>query len=231
MRILLIENDEKLSNFIRYGLEQEEYSVNTASCGESGLLLAANSIYDSIIIDAAVPGINGLELCKMIRVKYGRVPFVILGTGDSAEEKVRGFEAGADDCIAMPFSFEDISDRLRSNIRKRNGARSAVQTYGLVLNDAEQSVKRDGNDIRLTKNEFRLLQFLVNNAEKVVSREMIAGNLWGNARAHETNIIDVYINFLRKKIDRNYDNKLIHTVRGRGYILKFSAKIGFGRIK
>ncbi|HOJ85776.1 MAG: heavy metal response regulator transcription factor [Elusimicrobiales bacterium] len=221
MKILLIEDEKKISNFIKKGLEEENYLVDTAFNGKDGFEIAVSAPYDLIIMDLMLPYINGFDLCKKLRESGVNTPILMLTVRDSVEDKVKGLDSGADDYLTKPFAFEELLARIRALLRKRN----IVEKTILKIDDLEMDlishkVKRGGKEIILTSKEYALLEYLLRNKGKIVTRTMIYQNVWDIGFDTETNVIDVFVNYLRKKIDGNGSKKLIHTIRGKGYMLQ-----------
>jgi heavy metal response regulator len=220
MRILVIEDERKIASFIKRGLKEEGYTVDTAGDGEEGYQLAGENEYALIILDIMLPKKDGISLCRQLRSDGIESPVLMLTAKDAVQDKVRGLDSGADDYLTKPFAFEELLARIRALLRK--GARRAVslQVGDLALDAAAHRVTRSGQEIVLTMKEYALLAYLMRNAGTVVTRTMIAENIWELDFDTGTNIIDVYINYLRNKIDSDHEKKLIHTVRGRGYMIK-----------
>lgn len=223
MRTLLIEDEAAVAVMINKGLSESGYSVTVAPDGHIGLDMALNNQFDIIILDIMLPGINGLELCKKLRRQKIATPILMLTALDSTENIVSGLDNGADDYMTKPFKFPELEARLR-NLARRNGnavkASDLLQVDDLVLNTAAKSVSRDSREISLTATEYRLLEFMLRNKGKVLSRIELLENVWSINFNMSTNVVDVYVNYLRKKIDKNSSVKLIHTVTGMGYIIK-----------
>ncbi|NML22592.1 response regulator transcription factor [Pseudoflavitalea sp. G-6-1-2] len=223
MRTLLIEDEAAVAVMINKGLSESGYSVTVAPDGHIGLEMALNNHFDIIILDIMLPGINGLELCKKLRRNEVSTPILMLTALDSTENIVTGLDNGADDYMTKPFKFPELEARLR-NLARRNGntikASDLLQAGELALNTAAKSVHLSGSEISLTATEFRLLEFMLRNKGRVLSRIELLENVWSINFNMGTNVVDVYVNYLRKKIDRNNSSKLIHTVTGMGYIIK-----------
>lgn len=221
MRILVIEDEKKIADFMKRGLKEEGYSADISYDGKEGYLWASSGEYDLVVLDLMLPGMDGVSLCRKLRNEHNLVPIIMLTAKDSVKDKVTGLDAGADDYLTKPFAFEEFLARIRVLLRKK----SAVQTAKLQAGDLEldlvtHKVTRAGKDIELTAKEYSLLEYLMRNAGNVVTRTMISEHVWDINFDTYTNVIDVYINYLRNKIDRDHKNKLIHTLRGRGYVLK-----------
>ncbi len=223
MRILVVEDEKKISDFLRRGLKEEGWAVDVAYDGEQGDFLAATEEYDLIILDLMLPKMDGLTLCRNLRMKNRSTPVLMLTARDEVAEKVKGLNAGADDYLTKPFAFEELLARVHALLRRKEPqAATRLQAAGLTLDLLTHKVSRDGKEIELTAKEFSLLEFFLRNAGTIVTRTMISEHVWDIHFDSYTNVIDVYVNYLRRKIDQGYRKKLIHTIRGRGYILKAS---------
>ncbi len=221
MRILVIEDEAKVASFIRRALEEESYAVDLCADGPSGLEAAKSATYDAIILDVLLPGLSGLEVLKALRQDKVRTPVLILTARGETDQKVKGLDTGADDYLTKPFAIEELLARVRALLRRGTGEASGLlQVDDLVLNPATREVTRGGHKIDLTAKEYALLEYMMRNAGRVLTRPMIAEHVWNLDFDTFTNVIDVYVNYLRNKIDRGYERKLIHTVRGSGYVLK-----------
>jgi two-component system, OmpR family, copper resistance phosphate regulon response regulator CusR len=222
MNILLIEDEVNVSAFIKKGLEEESFHVDVAFDGYTGKKLALQEAYDIIILDIILPQINGLEVCRMLREEKIETPILMLTALGSTDNIVTGLKTGADDYLIKPFKFKELLARIDALIR-RNQNRTINPVFnfaGLELNDFSKEVRRNGQLIKLTAREFSLLQYFVNNIGIVKSRTQILDSVWGNAYDNNSNVVDVYVNYLRNKIDKDYSPKLIHTITGMGYIFK-----------
>ncbi len=220
MKLLLIEDEKDLTRTLKKGLKEAGYNVDVAYDGESGAMMATSDDYDCIILDFKLPKMNGLEVCREIRRNKIITPILILTVVDSVDMKVKCLDAGADDYITKPFSFSELLARIRALVRRAKSTPTQIQVADLVLNPLSRTVTRGGKKIYLSPKEFDLLYYLASNKGKVLTRMEIGENVWGINFDTGTNYIDVYINYLRKKIDKDFDKKLIHTVRGVGYVLK-----------
>jgi two-component system, OmpR family, copper resistance phosphate regulon response regulator CusR len=224
MRILLVEDETKVASFIRRALEEESYAVDVRADGTEGLDLAREAKdgrYDLIILDLMLPGLSGLEILRAIRKEQITAPVLILTARSQVDQKVKGLDAGADDYLTKPFAIEELLARVRVLLRRGFGETVGIlQVEDLILNPATREVTRGGKRIELTSKEYALLEYLMRNAGRVLTRPMIAEHVWNLDFDTFTNVIDVYVNYLRNKIDRGRDHKLIHTVRGTGYVLK-----------
>jgi len=221
MKILVIEDEPKVASFIKRGLEECNYEVAVAHDGPSGKTMALNENYQLIILDINLPFLNGIEVCKQIR-ESKQIPILMLTALGTLENKVSGLDAGADDYLLKPFEFQELLARIRALFRRAQEPLSGTiyKIADLELDSFTKTVKRNGRIIDLTAKEFGLLEYFLKNKGKVLSRADIAENVWDLNFDTGTNIIDVYINYLRKKIDKNYSPKLIHTLIGMGYVLR-----------
>lgn len=224
-RILLVEDEKKLADTIKSGLDEHDYEVAIAYNGQEGKDLYYSGNFHLIILDINLPFINGYELCKLIRTHNKHVPIILLTALNFTENKVEGFDLGADDYIAKPFEFRELLARIKALLRRTEVNKTITQDNILRIANLEldlnrKEARRDEQKIALTAKEFQLLEYLLRNQEKVVSREDISRDVWETDFDPQTNVIDVYVNFLRKKIDKNFTPKLIHTQVGMGYIIK-----------
>ena len=221
MRILVIEDEKKIANFIKRGLKEEGYAVDAAYDGEQGYFMATTQDYDLIVLDLMLPKIDGLTLCRKLRGEKVPSSILILTAKDTVKDKVSGLDSGADDYITKPFAFEEFLARVRVLLRKQASSTPVKLTAGeLTLDLVTHKVSRGGKEIELTAKEYALLEYFMRNAGTCVTRTMISEHVWDMNFDSFTNVIDVYVNYLRKKLDSGPGKKLIQTVRGRGYILK-----------
>ncbi len=222
MNVLLIEDEVNVSAFIKKGLEEESFHVEVAFDGYTGKKLAIQEVYDIIILDIILPQINGLELCRMLREEKIETPILMLSALGSTDNIVTGLKTGADDYLIKPFKFKELLARIDALIRRTQNRmiNPAFNFAGLELNDFSKEVRRNGQLIKLTAREFSLLQYFFNNIGIVKSRTQILDSVWGNAYENNSNVVDVYVNYLRNKIDKDFTPKLIHTITGMGYIFK-----------
>ena len=221
MRILVVEDEKKVSSFIKRGLEEEKYAVDTAADGEEGLKLALGKPYDLIVLDWMLPKKDGLAVVREMREQKTMTPVLMLTAKDSLEDIIAGLDSGSDDYLTKPFAFAELLARVRALLRRSEMDKGAELRFGdLRLDPVSHKVWRKDKEIDLTAKEYGLLEYFMRNANQVLTRTMIADHVWDYTFDTFTNIIDVYVNYLRKKIDRDADKKLIHTVRGVGYIFK-----------
>ena len=221
MKILVVEDEERLASFIRKGIAAEGYEVDVAHDGRSGLSLFRREIYDIIILDVNLPHMNGFDLCRLIRSENEAVPVLMLTALDSLADKSDGFNAGADDYLAKPFEFQELLLRLRA-LTRRIGSKpkQVLQLADLQLNLDSKTVTRAGKRIDLTTREYALIEYMMLNKGKVISRVDIGERVWSLNFDNNSNVIDVYISYLRKKIDKGFSPKLLHTIVGMGYVLR-----------
>ena len=221
MRILIVEDEKKVAAFIKKGLEEETYAVDIASDGEEGLHLGEQNPYDLIILDLMLPKINGLDILSHLRAKKIETPILLLTATDSVEDKVEGLNQGADDYLTKPFAFSELLARIRVLLRRgKTETKTTLEIADLTLDLVSHKVNRGNEEIELTGKEYSLLEYFMRNQEKVLTRTMIAEHVWDYNFDTFTNVIDVYVNHLRKKIDKNFPAKLLHTLRGVGYVMK-----------
>ncbi|GAM11216.1 response regulator MprA [Geobacter sp. OR-1] len=221
MRILVVEDEKKVSSFIKRGLEEEKYEVDTAFDGEEGLKLAVERPYEVVILDWMLPKQDGLSVLKELRAQKKSTPVLMLTAKDTVEDIVAGLDSGSDDYLTKPFAFAELLARVRALLRRSEMDRGAELRFAdLRIDPVTHKVWRNDKEIDLTAKEYALLEYFMRNPNQVLTRTMIADHVWDYTFDSFTNIIDVYVNYLRKKIDRDADKKLIHTVRGVGYILK-----------
>jgi len=223
MKLLLVEDEPNLLSVIKRGFSENNHDVSAAMDGTTALMMLENHHFDAVILDLMLPDINGLEICRRVRSAGNFTPILMLTALASTENVVTGLQAGADDYLAKPFKFSELEARIMALLRRSGQEHKQPDT--IVVDDLEidvkaKSVKRGNDLIQLTAKEFRLLHFLARNNETIVSREQILDNVWDINFDMSTNVVDVYINYLRKKIDKPYDIKLIHTIKGLGYTLK-----------
>ena len=220
MRILIVEDEKKVAGFIKKGLEEELYAVDVSYDGEEGLAMTEVSSYDLIILDIMLPKLDGLGVLSQLRSNNVNTPIILLTAKDSIEDKVTGLNKGADDYLTKPFAFSELLARVRSLLRRGTDVKTVLKVDGLTLDLVSHKVNRDGEEIDLTGKEYSLLEYFMRNSGKVLTRTMIAEHVWDYNFDMFTNVIDVYVNHLRKKIDKNFKKKLLHTLRGVGYVMK-----------
>jgi DNA-binding response OmpR family regulator len=218
MRILVAEDDAPLAEFLHQRLEQEQFSVKVVSNGAEAEKLASDQAYDLVLLDLNLPGDGGLDLLRGIRAKRPDLPVVMVAGASVVEERVRGLDAGADDYVAKPFAFAELAARIRAVLRRgTRPARAVLQIEDLEVDRVSHTVKRGTHDIELSPKEFALLEFLMRHEGQPVSRTSIVEQVWKLNFDSMTNVVDVYINYLRRKVDSGYDRALIRTIRGVGY--------------
>ncbi|HYH00139.1 MAG TPA: response regulator transcription factor [Terriglobales bacterium] len=218
MRILVVEDDSPLANFVRKGLEAEHYAVDVAADGEQARVLVSECVYDLLILDLNLPKMDGVSVLRQVRPERPDLPVLVLTARSRVEDRVLCLDSGADDCLIKPFSFSELSARVRALLRRgRSVSDSVLKVADLQLDRIERRVERAGRRIDLTSKEFALLEYLMRNVGRRITRTMIVEHVWNLSFDTATNIVDVYINYLRKKIDEGFTPKLIHTVRGVGY--------------
>lgn len=221
--VCLIEDEEKVAAFISKGLQEDAYEISIAATGAAGLKMLNARSFDIVILDVMLPDMTGIEICKHLRAEKKQVPILMLTALDSIEDKVSGLQAGADDYLVKPFHFSELIARIEALLRRNRNAQpdDRLLTFSnLKLDTWSKSAERAGVPIALTAKEYTLLELFMRNPEKALSREYIAEKVWGIEFDTGTNFIDVYVNYLRKKIEKGFGSKLIHTVIGRGYMLK-----------
>jgi len=221
MKILVIEDERKVASFIMRGLEEVGYTVAIAKDGEEGIYLAESENYDLIILDLILPRKTGIEVLKELRQMRVDTPILILSAKDSVDDRVLGLDSGADDYLTKPFAFSELLARVRALLRRGESVVPVkLQVGDLVMNTVTREVTRAGKEIRLTNREYTLLEYFMRNTGKVLTRTQLSEQVWDYTFDTFSNVIDVYVNYLRNKIDREFEPKLIHTVRGVGYVLK-----------
>lgn len=221
MKILVVEDEKKVASFIKKGLEEEYYSVDLAYDGKEGLKFALNGEYDLMILDIMLPVRDGISLLKDIRSEKINSPVLLLTAKDTVSDKVEGLDSGADDYLTKPFAFEELLARIRALLRRNEGRKSLYLNAGdLVLDTQSHKVTRSGQEISLTPKEYSILEYLLRNKNRVISRTLLSEHVYDYHFDSDTNVIDVYINKLRNKIDKQFKVALLHTIRGVGYIIK-----------
>ena len=225
MRILVVEDERKVASFLRQGLQEEGHAVETAADGAAALdMLLEGPGYDLVVLDVMLPKRNGFDVLKTLRQRRIQTPVLCLTARDAVSDKVAGLDLGADDYLTKPFAFEEFLARVRALLRRGTGHRAPVlKLADLTLDPATRTVTRDGRRITLTTREYALLEYFLRNVGRVLTRPMIAQHVWGLDFDPESNIIDVYVGYLRRKIDGDGERRLLHTVRGAGYMLSAEA--------
>jgi DNA-binding response OmpR family regulator len=226
MRLLLVEDDARIARFVAKGLREQTYAVDVSATGDDALYQAAINTYDLIILDVMIPGHDGFEVCRELRKSGQRTPILMLTARDAVEDRISGLDSGADDYLTKPFEFRELLARLRALLRRSGELRPAKITVAdLVLDTAAQTVSRNGRTVPLTAKEYALLEFLARNAGRVVGRAEIAEHVWDETFDPFSNLIEVYINRVRRKIDADSPKALLHTRRGAGYLLGSAADL------
>ena len=224
MRVLLVEDDADVARFIRKGLTEETYAVDVAESGEQAMYLASLNAYDAAILDVMIPAPDGMEVCRRLRKSGSTLPILMLTALDTVDQKIAGLDAGADDYLAKPFEFRELLARMRALMRRGGATISAVLDAGdLQIDTRSHRVTMNGQSLTLTTKEYSVLEYLARNAGRIVTREEIAEHVWNEDYDPFTNLIEVYINRLRRHIETVSERKLIHTVRGAGYMLQQDA--------
>ena len=224
-KILLVEDEEKLARFVELELTHEGYAVDKAFDGRAGLEMAEGGGYDLLLLDIMLPGLNGLEVLRRLR-KSSPVPVIMLTARDAVMDKVTGLDMGADDYVTKPFSIEELLARIRAALRKQSAQKQEsglLSCADLQVDVSRHRVTRNGKEIELTGREFSLLQYFIENKTIVLTRDQLLEKVWGYEYMGETNVVDVYVRYLRGKIDDGFEQKLLHTVRGVGYVLRDDA--------
>jgi len=220
-KLLVVEDEKKVASFIKRGLEEEEFQVDVANDGEEGLFMAENNNYELILMDLMLPKMDGLSVVRTLREKDIKTPVLCLTAKDTVDDIVSGLDSGSDDYLTKPFAFAELLARVRALLRRGSQDRGAELVFAdLRLDPVTHKVWRSDKDIDLTAKEYALLEYFMRNPNQTLTRTMIAEQVWDYTFDSFTNIIDVYVNYLRKKVDRDVEVKLIHTVRGIGYVLK-----------
>jgi heavy metal response regulator len=220
MRILVVEDEKKVASFVQRGLEAEAHQVDVAHDGETGLARALDGDYDLVVLDLMLPKRDGLSLLRELRARQRHVPVLLLTARAGVTDKVAGLDGGADDYLTKPFEVAELLARVRALLRRGGTAPAVLAVADLRLDPATRRVSRAGRPIELTAREYALLEYFLRNPGRVLSRALIAQHVWGVSFDTFTNVIDVYVNYLRRKIDADFEPKLIHTVRGAGYVLR-----------
>ncbi len=222
MKILIIEDENDISTFVKKGLHEAGYIVDTAFDGDDGYMKLLTEQYDAAVVDIMLPGMDGLTIIEKIRAKKINTPIIILSAKREVDDRVIGFRKGGDDYLTKPFSFSELLVRIQALIRrsKKEGDKTTLTCYDLSMDLISHTVKRQGSIIELQPKEFTLLEYLLRNLDRVISKTLIMEHIWDYNFDPQTNIVDVVISRLRSKIDKDFDKKLLHTVRGVGYVLK-----------
>ena len=221
MRILIIEDEEQLINIMKRRLKEEGYAVDLAMDGKEGLNFAEAVNYDCIVLDIMLPGIDGFYILKRLRARKVITPILVLTAKDTVLDKVTGLDSGADDYITKPFSFDELLARIRALLRRKVDKKESILSISdLTLDPITREVHRGGSLIELTSKEYAILEYLLRNTGKILTKSQIAEHVWNYDFEYNSNIVEVYIRYLRRKLDDDYENKLIHTVRGAGYTIK-----------
>jgi heavy metal response regulator len=220
MRILVVEDERKVASFIQRGLEAEAHHVDVAHDGETGLARALDGQYDLLVLDVMLPRRDGLSVLRELRARRRQLPVLLLTARAGVTDKVAGLDGGADDYLTKPFEVAELLARVRALLRRGTPAPAVLAVADLRLDPSTRTVTRANRTIELTAREYALLEYFLRNAGRVLSRALIAQHVWGVSFDTFTNVIDVYVNYLRRKIDADFEPKLIHTVRGAGYVLR-----------
>lgn len=224
MTILIIEDEQKVASFIKKGLEEQQFTVEVESDGEAGLKAALDKDYDIIILDILLPGLNGREICRKLRQAQVWTPIIMLSALQTTDDIVTGLDQGADDYLTKPFHFRELLARIQALHRRHHQdsiSQETLQFMDLILDTGSKTASRNGNPITLTAREYKLLELFMKHPNKVLSRAFISDAVWGIDRQSNANVVDVYVNYLRNKIEKPFPgNKLIHTLTGMGYVLK-----------
>jgi len=224
VRILVVEDDTKIASFILKGLREAGFAVDHASDGDEGLFLALSEPYDVAVIDIMLPGLDGLSLIEELRRRQVNTPVLILSAKRSVDDRVKGLQTGGDDYLTKPFAFAELLARIQALLRRTSGAAQSTQLVvgDLTLNLLTRELSRAGERIELQPREFALMEYLMRNAGKIISKTMVLEHIWDYGFDPQTNVVDVLVCRLRNRVDRPYQNKMIHTIRGVGYVLKAS---------
>ena len=221
MRILVVEDEAKVAGFVKKGLEQSGYEIDVAADGEEGYAKIRDNSYELILLDLMLPKISGWDLIPKIREVRPSVPIIAVTAKGAVEDRVQGLNLGCDDYLIKPFSFAELLARIQVQVRRGNPSASLeLRAADLVLNPLKRKVTRGGKNIELSNKEYLLLEYLLRNKDQIVTRNMIVENVWDASFGNLTNVVDVYINYLRNKVDRDFERRLIHTIRGVGYMIR-----------
>lgn len=220
MHILVVEDEPGIANFIKQGLEEENYTVDVEDNGTKGLQKALSGNYDLLLLDWMLPGVSGIEICRQFRKKFPDIPVIFLTAKDTVEETIFGLQAGANDYLKKPFNFDELVERIKVQLRPKTREQETLTLGDIILNTSTHQVFRQGQEIILTQKEFALLDYLMRNKGKVCRRNKIMSNVWDAQFDYNTGVLDVFINALRKKLNLNKEEDYIQTIRGVGYIAK-----------
>lgn len=220
MHILLVEDEPGIANFIKQGLEEENYRVDIEENGAEGLQKALSGRYDLLLLDWMLPGLSGIEICRQVRKVYADLPIIFLTAKDTVEETIFGLQAGANDYLKKPFNFDELVERIKVQLRPKIREQETLTLGDIILNTSTHQVFREGQEIILTQKEFALLEYLMRNKGKVCRRNKIMSNVWDAQFDYNTGVLDVFINALRKKLNLHKEEDYIQTIRGVGYIAK-----------
>lgn len=221
-RVLIVEDEAEILSFLKPELQYEGYDVDSSSNGRDGLEKIQKEIYDIVLLDIMLPGLNGIEVCRRVR-KFSNIPIIMLTARDQITDKVTGLDTGADDYLTKPFAIEELLARMRNALRKSfaYGQINSVMSFkDIILNQSLCEIKKENKIVELTKKEYQLLEFLIQNKNSVVTREQILNSVWGYDYIGDTKVVDVYVSYLRNKLEDEFNEKYITTVRGIGYIMK-----------
>ncbi len=221
MRILIVEDEIKVANFLKKGLEQSGFEAEVAADGDEGYQKFCSSDYDLVLLDLMLPKTSGWDLIPLFRKRRATIPIIAVTAKSAIEDRVQGLNLGCDDYLVKPFSFAELLARIQAHLRRGTALTTVeLRAADLVLDPLKRKVVRNGRVIDLSNKEFALLEYLLRNKDQIVTRNMIVENVWDASFDNFTNVVDVYINYLRNKVDRGFDTRLIHTVRGVGYTLR-----------
>ena len=221
LRLLVVEDERKMRDLLRQGLLEAGLSVDVAATGPEALALHGTKSYDAILLDVMLPGMDGFEVCRLLRAEGAREPILMLTARSSVEDRVRGLDTGADDYLTKPFSLEELLARIRALTRRpQTDPQVVLRMADLEVDPVKHEARRGGRRIELTSKEFMLLAYLLRHANEVVTTRMILAHVWDFDHARGSNVVAVYVNYLRRKIDHDFEPKLLHTVRGTGYVLR-----------
>jgi DNA-binding response OmpR family regulator len=218
--VLVVEDQAALAHLIERVLGEEGFRTTLAFDGRTGLQVALGTAPEAMVLDVSLPGLDGLELCRAVRARGLRMPIIMLTARDAVPDRVAGLEAGADDYVTKPFAFEELIARLRAHLRREGRTVGPLQVADLVLDPETHRVTRNGHEVALSAQEFRLLELLIRHVGQVLTRDRILEHIWGYDAEPSSNVVDVYMHYLRRKVDHGFETPLIHTVRAVGYVLR-----------